>query len=323
MGAILSKVINHNLQASVYHPITMVFIPCEDSTIEYNYGTSVETQRGLEGNSIYDDVTLNQQISYIESNIGKEHDINLYDFTFSELTKGKYKAYKNTSYLSDNFNKIISQFHVASFKTRDDAMYDRINMICIMCLQGDIVGIKESGEEELIDDPKNVFYDTPDEYVINDKMLRSVTTEFIIDKVNVDKVSYGEILVNKDDFSDCRDMFILISEIQKYRETKSEVQRINSSLKKRIFFWEEPEPLPCVNLTDKELVLLKTSYLYDRNFHERCSVMHRRSLERNMQIPKGPFSEEARAFRQFMKEDSKKRLQKYKGVNVGKIAVVE
>lgn len=322
MSAILSRVITRNSAHLPFHPITMFFTSSKEDGIEYGFQTTVENQFGLGRDPINDDTTLNQLINEIEANIGKEHDINLYDFTFSEMTKGRYVSYKNTSYMNPNPDKCTSEFHSATYKSRSDAMFDKISKMCTMCIQGDIVGVKENGEEEKIEDPRNVFFDEPDKYKVTEDMLNSVSTEFIIERADLNIITGGEILVNKEDFPGCRDTFTLTFEIKKYRERKSEVHYINSSLRKKIFFWEKPEPLPQLSIPKRELDLLKTSYLNQTKFPEKCSNEHRKALEKRMNLASGPFSHEAKDFREFLINETKERMKKYKGVHNGQIKVI-
>ncbi len=323
MPAILSRVILQQSTHHPFHPILMVFTSPEESSTEFRFNTTVENQLGFGKEVIKNEDTLNQLINEIEANIGKEHDINLYNISFSEMTKGRYVSYKNTSYTNPNPQKCTSEFHTATYKSRGDAMFDRICEICIMCIQGDIVGIKANGEEEMIDDPRSVFFEDPNKYNITECMLNSVTTEFITEKADLNIITRGNILVKKDEFPNCRDVFTLTAEIKKYRDRKNEVQHINTSLRKKIFFWEKPEPFPQLNLTEKEFNLLKTAYLFQTKFSEKCANEQRKALERTMNIPFGPFSQEAKSLREFLLEESRERLKKYKGIHNGRIKVIE
>lgn len=304
MKAILSRISVQSKVLENRHPITMIFTKVGDDLTEYPYKTNVETQLGLSLGSIADE-NLQTYLDTIESNKGKVHDINLYDISFSEMTNGKYKGYKYDS--SHNPNKVYYDFHVATYKNREDAIFDRIHVMCILCLQGDIVGVKENGKEEKINDPKGLFFDDSDKYTITIDMLSSVTTDFIINKADLSVIRAGEILVNKDDFSNCRVGYTLVQELKKYREKRNEVERKNSSFIKKISFWEDPEPLPKLNVSEKELILLKILYLNQTKFPEKCREIQKKNLDSVL----GVYSDTSDEFNDFLTNEVIKRLKKY------------
>lgn len=327
MAAILSKVKKGNLKPDYVNPIIMVFEDKDNEGVEYYYRTTVESQLGIKPGSINNRESLINLIGDIENNIGKEHDINLYDITFSEMTKGIYVSYKNTSYLNSNPDRTVSVFHTASYKTREDAIFDQISKICMMSIQGDIVGVKTDGVEEEISDPKKLFFgeskilSNSEKYPITDSMLKSLTTEFILEKANLDMIGSGYVLVKEEDFSDCRNVHVLTREIEKYRIKKNEIERINNSVKKLIFFWEKPEPMPVFEISNKESLMLKQAYLYQKNYEYDCFKANKKALEKIVLKYNENFND-SDDFRKFLIDESKQRLQKYKGQNLSRIKVV-
>lgn len=328
MKAILSRIkVNKNEAIDEIHSIIMFFVPEGDAYPEYVYKTNIETQFGLSFASIKDDATLKKYIDTIEKNIGKAHDINLYDITFDEMTKGKFKGYKYDSYYSDNPNKVYSEFHVATYKTRSDAIFDRISLICTICFQGEIVGVKANGEEEVINDPKRVFFedvfvDDSAKYNITIDMLSSVSTEFIKHKADLNVLRAGVLIVNKEEFSDCRHVRVLTDEIDIFRKKCYEVKRVNSSLRKKLFFWEDPEPHPKLNISEKEINYLKVLYLNETKFPEKSNEIRLKSFNEAFGTASSS-SYDSKKLRDYLINESRKRLQKYHVKKAARIKVVE
>lgn len=328
MKAILSRIkIQKNEAIDEIHSITMFFTPEGEVLPEYAYRTNIETQFGLSFASIKDDATLQKYIDSIKNNIGKAHDINLYDITFKEMTKGKFKGYKYDSIYSDDPKKVRSTFHVATYKTRADAVFERISKLCDICFQGEIIGVKANGAEEVINDPRKYFFedmfeDDSVKYKITIDMLSSVTTEFIKNKVDLNILGAGVIILNKDNFSDCRNKSVLTEEIVRYRKRCNEVERINSSLRKKIFFWENPEPLPKLNLSEKEIYFLKIIYLNEMNFPKKCDEVRKKAFNEAFGLGSSS-SYEAEELRDFLFKEGRKRLQKYKERKAARIRVID
>ena len=320
MEAYLKEIKRLNQNGAPFHPIAMIFGNTMEDVNNYVYKTTIETQFGLKRGEDYSESILEDYYTSLEQNIGKKHIINIYDITFKEMSKGKYLAFRNNSYLANNTEKKHFIFYRASYKQKEDVILDEASLISMMCLQGDIMGIKEDGSEEEITNPKAVFFEEEKIFVVSDEEINKISDDFIANLADTNTISIGSNLLDTRKYISCRKVYDLTYKINCYRKNISEVERRNNSLSAKLFFWKPKEKMPELDCTRVELRMLKESYLFGKNFHDECMKINRKKLEDSCGVSSGPFSHSSKDIRLYIIEQSKTRNKKYHGM--GKIETI-
>lgn len=266
------------------HPINMLFIKDGNETEVYPYQTSVENQfcsLTESKNGLLDD-DADEKLKILKSYIGKKFDINLYKFSVSELTDGKYVAVDDVDSYEDETQ--IREFRRATFKSREDIAIQLKFNICISGMDGRFVGITKDGSEEDIDytlvfPPQN---EEPKNYDIPYEGFPEITEYFILNEMPIENIEKGQYLAVSLKYDKIKqfDGRYLIRRFEEYRKKVCEVNFRNSTLRKKVAFWEPKETVEPFDPTkgtiiecDRKTVLefFKDSYILSKTYPKDCN----------------------------------------------------
>ena len=266
------------------HPINMLFIKDGNETEVYLYQTSVENQfcsLTESKNGLLDD-DADEKLKILKSYIGKKFDINLYKFSVSELTDGKYVAVDDVDSYEDETQ--IREFRRATFKSREDIAIQLKFNICISGMDGRFVGITKDGSEEDIDytlvfPPQN---EEPKNYDIPYEGFPEITEYFILNEMPIENIEKGQYLAVSLKYDKIKqfDGRYLIRRFEEYRKKVCEVNFRNSTLRKKVAFWEPKETVEPFDPTkgtiiecDRKTVLefFKDSYILSKTYPKDCN----------------------------------------------------
>ena len=178
------------------HPINMLFIKDENETEVYPYQTAIEDQfcsPTERKNGLLDDDAA-EKLKILKSCIGKKFDINLFKFSVSELTDGKYVAVDDIDSYEDDTQ--IREFRRATFKSREDIAVQLKFNICLSGMDGRFVGITKDGDEEDIDYTL-IFPPQQEEsknYVIPYEGFPEITEYYILNEMPIENIEKGQYL---------------------------------------------------------------------------------------------------------------------------------
>lgn len=129
MKAILKEIRNGHID-EFYHPITMCFSKSLDSEELYYFNTSLERQFCTDEERLagLSKVLEEEKVRYASSLIGRWFEINLYKISIEEITDQHYVA---LDIFDDEEceSRRITEFQVATFMTKEDAIEKRKYMI--------------------------------------------------------------------------------------------------------------------------------------------------------------------------------------------------
>lgn len=302
MSGILKKVqyLEDFAVEDMIHPIYMYFVKDDNDSEVYPYQTTIEDQfctPAERKNGLLDEVAF-EKLKVLESCIGRRFDINLYKFSVAELTDGKYIAVDDTdaydvdivSYVNDTDSDededdtLIREFRRASYKSREDIAIQLKYNICLSGMDGRYVGITKDGDEEDIDytlvfppqkeKPKN--YDIPYEG------FPEITEYYILNEMPIENIEKGQYLAASLKYDKIKqfDGSYLIKRFKEYREKVCDVNFRNSTLRKKIAFWEPQEKVEPFDPTkgtiiecDRKTVLdfFKDSYILSKTYPKDCN----------------------------------------------------
>jgi len=298
MAAVLKEIkfLESLVVENVSHPILMRF--CDDNNVNdfYDYKTSLENQycsveerkKGLLKKDVSDKLRL------ANSQIGMKFDINLYKFSVSEITNGKFQSLEfmdevDGFHIPENDDcdddYIVSELRRATYKTREDRLEILKLQVCLMGLNSTYVGVKSDGtiediDETLIFNPQQ-FQPKQFHITIDYNRFPEVNEQFILFSMPVDNIEKGTYLALRLKEYKIKDYDVsyLIIKLKDYRKYAKEVDLVNSSFIKRIRFWEPKEELsefePTKNSTiqcSREMCLqfFKDSYILSKQCPTEC-----------------------------------------------------
>lgn len=265
------------------HPVNMYFSKDENETETYPYQTALEDQfcSPAERKNGLPDEVADEKLAILKSYIGRKFDINLYKFSVSELTDGKFVAVDDTDSYEDD--TIIREFRRATFKSREDIAVQLKFNICLSGMDGRFVGITKDGDEEKIDytlifppqqeEPKN--YDIPYDG------FPEIDEYFILNEMPIENIEKGQYLAASLKYDKIKhfDGSYLIRRFEEYRKKVREANFRNSTLRKKIAFWEPMETVGPFDPTkgtviecDRKTVLdfFKDSYILSKTYPKDC-----------------------------------------------------
>ena len=236
-----------------YHRISMLFTDSMDSDELYSFITTVETQYCTKDEYNWEDGLSDElflkKLNYAQSFIGKVFDINLYKFTVKELTKGRYKAFEFED--ADDFYydfKTITDYHIASYMTKDEVLLNLKYSICLQGIQGYMEGVLSDESTEEI--TAELFFPRPcpifekKVYEIPYDKYQNLNTEFIVNEAQIEEIQQGHYLASRIKERNIPKHYSFdtyIYQIQEYRSKVKAAEIANKSLRKKIFFWESKE----------------------------------------------------------------------------------
>ena len=285
MSGILKKVqyLESIAIEDMLHPINMYFVKDENDSEVYPYQTAIEDQfcsPAERKNGLLDDDAA-EKLKTLKSCIGRKFDINLYKFPVSELTDGKYVALDDVDSYEDDTQ--IREFRRATFKSREDIAIQLKFNICLSGMDGRFVGITKDGDEEDIDytlifPPQQ---EEPKSYDIPYEGFPEITEYFILNEMPIENIEKGQYLAAslKYDKITQFDGSYLIRRFEEYRKKVREVNFRNSTLRKKIAFWEPQETVEPFDPTkgtiiecDRKTVLdfFKDSYILSKTYPKDC-----------------------------------------------------
>jgi hypothetical protein len=314
---------------NMFHPINMIFIKNENETEIYPYQTSLENQFCSQEEKIDGllDKIAAEKLAMLESCIGKKYDVNLYKFSVSELTDGKYVALHDVDSYEDD--AIIREFRRATYKTREDLFIQLKFNICLSGMNARFVGITKDGKEEEIDNtlifqPNN---EEPKNYTIPYEGFPEVTEYFIINEMPLEIIENGQFLATSLKYHNIKffNGSSLISRLKKYREYVREINTRNSSIRKLIAFWEPKETVEPFDPTkgtiiecDRNTVLdfFKDCYILSKTYPKDCikaKEEYYKEIEDRLRKKYNYETEDENRVKDKLKEILKEQSSRYKG----------
>lgn len=306
----------------------MLFTETEDSDEIYRFATTIETQFCANGE--YDikeglpNELVEDKISYAKSLIGKAFEINLYKFTVKELTNGKYAAIK--LYRPDGYYKTIEDYHIASYKTKEDVMMLTKHSIALQGVQGNADGVFPDESTEKI--TTELFFQKPildkKDFEIHYGNYPNLTASYIVNEVPINDIrkgcnlayKIGEMGIPRSDFNN------YIHQIEDYRSRVITAKMINESLRKKIFFWEQKEVVEELKFSLDIISLFKDCIILGKSYPIECDKADQEYVEELEKKIRRKFLNENTDINDFKKQFFEFRLsiiRKYKGKNVIKL----
>lgn len=296
MSGILKEVIylEDLVEDDFYHPIKMVFTKDGNSSEIYPYQTSLENQfySSVNRNKGLSDKEALEKLSLLKTYLGKLFDINLHKISVLELTNGKYISLEFNGYADEygyddnedcDENDMIEEFRRATYRSREDLVEILKLQICLGGFDDSYLGIKRDGTSEKLDE-KLVFPIVKEEqklYEIPYDGFPEIDEFYIINKMAIENIEIGQYLASSIKYNRIRnfDGAYLIKRLKEYRNYIYEINNVNSSIKKKLAFWESKESIEPFDPTkgtiiecDRNAVLnfFKDSYILSKCFPKDC-----------------------------------------------------
>ena len=311
------------------HPINMLFFFFLNETEVYPYQTAIEDQfcsPAERKNGLLDDDAA-EKLKILKSCIGKKFDINLYKFPVSELTDGKYVAVDDIDSYEDDTQ--IREFRRATFKSREDIAIQLKFNICLSGMDGRFVGITKDGDEEDIDytlifPPQK---EEPKNYAIPYEGFPEITEYFILNEMPIENIEKGQYLAASLKYDKIKqfDGSYLIRRFEEYRKKVCEANFKNSTLRKKVAFWEPKETVEPFDPTkgtviecDRKTVLdfFKDCYILSKTYPQDCNKAkedYYRKCEDDLRERFGYEEKGERRVKDKLKEILKEQASRYKG----------
>lgn len=310
------------------HSIRMYFAETSESDELYVFGTTIETQFCDKGEfNIREGVSIElfqQKVDYANSLIGKAFNVNLFKFTVKELTNNRYVAFDSMiEYHFDCDSKEITDYHIASYMTKEDVMLRMKYAITVQGLEGMIEGVLPDGTtEEITTDlffskpiPEKKHFDIPyDKYP-------NLNESFIVSEAPISEIRDGHHLANqiKEYNISESDFNTYMDQITGYRSKVRAAKAANESIRKKIFFWEPKEVVEELKLNQNVISMSIDSIILSRRYPNDCAEAtkaYHAECERKLRetfmhedVDKKEFKDKFAAFRKTLSE-------KYKGKQV-------
>lgn len=256
-----------------FHQIIMYFAESMESEILYSFPTTIEEQfctskeYDFRQDIFLSDDLLREKIKYAKSLIGKSFEINLYQFDVKELTGNKYST------LLSNGHEIITDWHMASYMTREDVIMNMKYFMTMGGLQGNIWGVFADGTSERI--TTELFFgknkSKKKNYNIPHENFHELNEEYIINYASIQEIREGHYLANKiKDYGISEDeLNTCVSKIENYRSELEKIREYNTSLINIIFF-RKKQSIEKISVNKSFLSLAIDSIILSRLYPKDC-----------------------------------------------------
>lgn len=355
MQAILKKLKFATQNSILPTTVIMYFAKIDGMDDEdlYSFRTSLATQCLPQGVKVRDFMESPRMIeeaqNVMSALIGRKFEINLYDISVEELTKGRYVALDEEVVTSDSRDpygyydtdtKRVTSIRRASYKDKEDVIKERLLWLCRMGSGGTVVGIDKNGKDH------EIGYDLiqeSTEYLAKIKVPYSnydnVSFNFIIKSAPIKEIDFGFALsakingykVNQLHASDNSQF------LKEYRQYLDAVEYNNSSLSSILRFWRPKEKaisfeefysakrsklfhLPFADF----IKLMRDSYILSKSNPNECRTANKEVSEESYRSLSNKFmggSYDSDKIREAFREFNLQQKEKYKGKT--KIRVID
>lgn len=130
-----------------FNQVGLYFSIRHDDNVLYALASSVEL--------LFPDKTIEESKRILESNIGKNIDINTFTISVKDLTNG---VYKHLIYENGYSTQVTKEIKVASLMDFEEEIRSRKILFAFQALNGDIIGVRQdNNNQEEIENPGIIF----------------------------------------------------------------------------------------------------------------------------------------------------------------------